>query len=119
MSLFELRDWCKDALIADVEVRYHAALQQEQAVEQNRNAPRAVVIDAVLGTLSRQSQIGLRRKELELLALLAGVEGVISRQILIDVIWYGNAGHLQSSGNFNGTNRCSITCENSSYQAMP
>ena len=50
------------------------------------------VIDPVLGTLSWQGQVErLRRKELEVLALLASVDGVVSRQVLIDVIWDGNA----------------------------
>ncbi len=51
------------------------------------------VIDPVLGTLSWQGKAErLRRKELEVLALLASVEGaMVSREALIDVVWDGNA----------------------------
>jgi eukaryotic-like serine/threonine-protein kinase len=50
------------------------------------------VIDPVLGTLSWQGKVErLRRKELEVLALLASVEGaVVPRQAFIELIWNGN-----------------------------
>ena len=50
------------------------------------------VIDPVPGTLSWQSKTAhLRRKELEILALLASVGGqVVSRQAFIAVVWDGN-----------------------------
>lgn len=51
------------------------------------------VIDPVPGTLNWQGKTThLRRKELEVLALLASVDGqVVSRQDFITVVWNGNA----------------------------
>ncbi len=51
------------------------------------------IIDPVTGNVSWQGKTErLRRKELEVLALLASVGGaVVSRQAFIDVVWDGNA----------------------------